>query len=138
MISENLADFFLNKILNIRDNLEQYDLYAYERSQVHFPMTSFKEVEMCVQKALTELLAKSYEQDQTPTKIVKSRIYTFIKPYIKMVNLSMIYGQFDVSWKSATLQPLQKKLRPDLSSTNYRLVSNLKFISKPEEKCVLM
>ena len=30
VISENLADFFLNKILKIRDNLEQYDLYPYE------------------------------------------------------------------------------------------------------------
>ena len=30
VISENLADFFLNKILKIRDNLEQYDLYTYE------------------------------------------------------------------------------------------------------------
>ena len=59
VISENLADFFLNKILMIRDNLEQYDLYTYERSQVHFPMASFKEVdETCVQKALKELQAK--------------------------------------------------------------------------------
>ena len=28
VISEMLADFFLNKILKIRDNLEQYDLYT--------------------------------------------------------------------------------------------------------------
>ena len=84
VISENLAGFFLNKILKIRDNLEQYDLYTYEWSQVHFPMASLKEVdEMCVQKALTELQAKSCEQDQIPTKIVKSRIDTFIKPYTK-------------------------------------------------------
>ena len=30
VISENLADFFLNNILKIRDCLEQYDLYTYE------------------------------------------------------------------------------------------------------------
>ena len=30
VISENLAGFFLNNILKIRDNLEQYDLYTYE------------------------------------------------------------------------------------------------------------
>ena len=47
--------------------------------------------------------AKSCEQDQIPTKIVKSRIDTFIKPYTKLKNLSMIYGQFDDSWKSAIL-----------------------------------
>ena len=57
----------------------------------------------CVQKALTELQAKSCEQDQIPTKTVKSRISTFIKPYIQQVNLSMIHGQFDDSWKSAIL-----------------------------------
>ena len=50
----------------------------------------------------------------------------------------MIYGQFDDSWKSAILQPLQKKSGSDLSNTNYRLVSNLKFISKLVAKCVLM
>ena len=49
VISENLASFFINKILAIRDNLEQHDLYIYEWLQVHFPMASFKEVdEMCV------------------------------------------------------------------------------------------
>ena len=30
VVSENLAGFLLNKILKIRDNLEQYDLYTYE------------------------------------------------------------------------------------------------------------
>ena len=50
----------------------------------------------------------------------------------------MIYGQFDDSWKSAILWPLQKKSGTDLSNTNYRPVSNLKYISKLVEKCVLM
>ena len=54
-------------------------------------------------KALMELQAKSCEQDQIPTKIVKSRTDTFIKPYTKLVNLSIIYSQFDDSWKSAIL-----------------------------------
>ena len=67
-------------------------------------MASFKEVdEMCVQKALMELQEKSCEQDQIPTKIVKSRIDTFIKPYTKLKNLSMIYSQFHDSLKSAIL-----------------------------------
>ena len=49
VISENLADLFLNNILKIRDNLKQYDLYTYGWLQVHFSMASFKEVaEMCV------------------------------------------------------------------------------------------
>ena len=30
VISEHFAGFFLNKILKIRENLEQYDLYTYE------------------------------------------------------------------------------------------------------------
>ena len=50
----------------------------------------------------------------------------------------MMYHQFDNSWKSAILQPLQKNLGPDLSNTNYRLMGNLKFISKLVKKCVLM
>ena len=41
-ISENLAGFFLHKLLKIRDNLEQYDLYTYEQSQVHFRIAFFK------------------------------------------------------------------------------------------------
>ena len=60
VISEDLAGFFLNKILKIRDNLEMYELYTYQYLQVHFPMASFKEVdEMCV----CERLSWNYRQN---------------------------------------------------------------------------
>ena len=45
-------------------------------------MASFKEVdEVCVQKALMELQAKSCEQDQIPTKIVNPKV----KPSLNLI-----------------------------------------------------
>ena len=47
-------------------------------------------------------------------------------------------GEFYDDWKSALLTPLQKKKGIDMSNVNYRPVSNLPFLSKLVEKCVVI
>lgn len=55
----------------------------------------------------------------------------------KLVNLSMASGTFPNMWKEAIMLPLLKKsgIQPILK--NYRPVSNLPFISKIVERCVV-
>ena len=53
-----------------------------------------------------------------------------------IINLSLDHGKFDEEWKTAILRPLQKKQGNNTNDTNYRLVSNLTFISKIAEKAM--
>ena len=51
--------------------------------------------------------------------------------------MSLTNGEFCKSWKVAVVKPLLKKPGLDLISKNYRPISNLPFISKLVEKCML-
>ena len=54
-----------------------------------------------------------------------------------MVNISLTEGVFADNWKVALVRPLLKKPSLEQVPSNYRLVSNLSFISKVTEKAVL-
>ena len=56
----------------------------------------------------------------------------------KILNLSLEEGKFCITWKTAIVCPLLKKLGLALINQNYRPVSNLPFISKVIEKCMLL
>ena len=45
---------------------------------------------------------------------------------------------FTESWKTSVVKPLLKKIGLDLISKNYRPLSNLKFLAKLVEKCILL
>ena len=55
----------------------------------------------------------------------------------KIVNISLTTGAFSQSWKTAVICPLLKKAGLELILRNYRPVSNLCFLSKVVEKCML-
>ena len=54
-----------------------------------------------------------------------------------MVNLSLLSGHVPEYWRTAVVSPLLKKPGLDLVYKNFRLVSNLPFISKVVEKAAL-
>ena len=54
-----------------------------------------------------------------------------------MVNLSLLNGHVPENWRTAVVFPLMKKPGLDLVYKNFRLVSNLPFISKVVEKASL-
>ena len=56
----------------------------------------------------------------------------------KIVNLSLGDGLFCREWKTAVVRPLLKKLGLELIFSNFRPVSNLTFISKVIEGCMLL
>ena len=75
--------------------------------------------------------------DPIPTTLLKSCIDSLIVPITSIVNKSLKEGVFPSAFKTAHVIPLLKK--PSLDKKylkNYRLVSNLSFISKVVEKVV--
>ena len=56
----------------------------------------------------------------------------------KIVNKSLGEGAFCREWKTTVVRPLLKKVGLELTFSNYRPVSNLTFISKVIERCMLL
>ena len=80
---------------------------------------------------------KSCESDVIPTSLLKEILLALAPLLAKIFNISLEHGIFASYWKVAIIRPLLKKAGLDLISSNYRLVSNLVFLSKVLEKVVL-
>ena len=81
--------------------------------------------------------SKSCDLDLIPTSLVKECADILTTPITKIVNYSITEGSFPNCFKMAYVTPLQKKPSLDRNiHKNYRLVSNLSFISKLIEKVV--
>ena len=91
-----------------------------------------------VGKVINSLKTKSCKMDIIPTGILKQLTPVILPLITKIVNLSLMQGEFCRSWKTAVVRPLLKKLGLALIHSNYRPVGNLTFISKIIERCMLL
>ena len=137
-LAENFADFFLNKILKIRElfvDVPIIDLDVRESIPLlkRFAPVSENETRLLISSMKT----KTCELDVLPTHILKQLLDTIVPPLTHIINLSLSTGVFANKWKSALVKPLLKKEGLELIYKNYRPVSNLKFVSKLVEKSVL-
>ena len=80
---------------------------------------------------------KTCELDVIPTNLIKDILPAVLKTIIQIVNMSLTTGTFPLYWKTAMVRPLIKKAGLELSKKNYRLVSNLCFLSKVVKHCML-
>ena len=137
-LANRFANFFVDKIQKIRDDLDSYPLYDRPVCDMTFDMDAFYEIDgNMVKKVITKLQMKSCELDIIPTYILKDNIEKFLPKVMKIVNLSLAEEKFDQSWKTAILKPLLKKKGLDLINSNYHPVSNLSFISKIVESVAM-
>ena len=135
---EQFADFFLNKILKIRDALKDKPLYKPNKTDAGETLQAFNVVsEVDIKKIVMSLSTKTCELDCLPTSILKENLDLIVKPLTIIINKSLNSADFPLHWKCAIVRPLLKKPGLDLSYNNYRPVSNLSFISKVLEKTVL-
>ena len=65
--------------------------------------------------------------DPIPTPLVVNWLDVLLPVQIKMINTSIMSGQFADGWKCALVNPLLKKRGLDLLCKNYRLISSLRF-----------
>lgn len=137
ILSENFADFFMNKIGKIRDSLKEFPNYKPRPKDVE-SFETFQELEESeIRKLINELKTKSCELDILPTKVLKSFLNELLPMITKLVNTSLKHGVFPTKWKQAIVRPLLKKVGLELELANYRPVSNLSFLSKLIEKAAL-
>ena len=71
-----------------------------------------------------------------PTPLVVNRIDSLLPVITKIINLSFSTSYFSDEWKCAIVNPLLKKPGLDLIFKNYRLVSDLQYVSKLTERAV--
>ena len=137
-LAESFACFFLDKIKKICDNLGSHPLFVPGKRNTS-KLTEFRlMLDKEILRVINEMPNKHCDLDPVPFMVFKK-----LAPYLKseinaLVNLSLSHGVFAESQKISIVKPLLKKIGLDLISKNYRPVSNLKFLAKLFEKCVLI
>ena len=137
-LAEDFAQFFLDKITKIREALKDKPVYMPTPNDAPKLQRFSPLKEEDVHKVVMSLKTKSCELDPIPTTTFKKLLPAILPLITKIVNLSLSEGQFVRSWKTAVVWPLLKKLGLQLIKSNFRLVSNLSFISKIIERCMLL
>ena len=137
-LADGFADYFEEKILLIREKFVNISPYnppsTVAPKLVKFaPMTQKQ-----VLSIMNQLKSKSCELDTMPTHIFKQIAPSIAGLITKIFNLSLEGGEFCCTWKTAVVHPLLKKIGLELIRQNYRLVSNLPFLSKVIERCMLL
>ena len=124
--------------MKIRDSLAECESF----NPTHVDIPNFCEfrymTEEEVETVIKSMPTKSCECDCIPTKLLKELLPKLLPGLTKIVNLSLQTGHFAKEWKIAIIRPLLKKQGLDLTLSNYRPLSNLPFISKLVEKCMLL
>ena len=138
LLADEFADYFLTKIKKIRDDLAECVAYSPTHADIE-PLNQFKPLSVDnVVKIIRSMPSKSCESDVLPTKLLKQCLAKIGNTITAIVNISLRDGVFAESWKEAIVRPLLKKSGLELAARNYRPVSNLPFLSKVVEKCMLV
>ena len=138
LLAEEFADFFVDKIKKIRENLNQYDLLkpaaneSITMREFFLPLSKLE-----VQKLVMEMQTNLHELDLIPTKLLKGNTEKLMGLLNNIVNTSLVSGMFAGGWKTALLHPLIKKVGFDVIKPNFHPVSNLSFISCLVEKAAI-
>ena len=91
-----------------------------------------------VTKVIMSMASKLCKSDPVPTNLLKEILPQVIKPITKIINTSLELGVFASQWKVVIVKPLLKKMMGlELMTSNYCPVSNLPFLSKVLERCMV-
>ena len=136
-LMEKFADFFLDKIVRLRNELSEVDLYEPLWREIKIQLKEFVPVEgEEVMKYMIKLGSKKCDLDPIPVNIYKQLIDKLVAITTIIVNTSL-QSRFPERWKEALVKPLIKKPTLPCEYKNYWSVSNLCIISKIVEKAAL-
>ena len=137
-LADGFMQYFHSKILLIREHFK--DIAPYQPQEANVPkLDKFAPMsEGDVYKVINYLKSKSCELDVIPMDIFKTLLPTILPLITNIVNISLCEGLFIRKWKTAVVQPLLEKLGLELINPNFRPVSNLSFLSKVIESCMLL
>ena len=137
-LAEDFASYFQGKIDKICNSLMDKPKFTTPESDMPKLMRFTPLAEGQVSKIVNSLKSNSCELDAIPTTILKKMLPKVIPLITKIVNILLGEGCFCREWKTAVVRPLLKRLGLQLVFTNYRPVSNLTFVSKIVEQCMLL
>ena len=104
----------------------------------HPKFDCFKEItKEEVLKIINSMAAKTCGSDPIPSSLLKELAPYIIRHITTIVNESLRKGVVASKWKTSVIKPLLKKVSLDPIMKNYRPVSNLPFMSKLVETCIL-
>ena len=136
-LAEEFADFFMDKIQKVRDNLNGNPTYEPTKN-ITSRLTEFRPFDQTeVKKTILSMKSKSCKLDALPTRLLKECIKDILPTITNLVNISLWDGVFASRWKTSIIRPLLKKPKSDPILSNYCPVSNLSFLSKLLEKCAM-
>ena len=136
-LAEEFADFFMDKIQKIRDNLDGNPTYEPTKKITPRLIKSRPFDQTEVKKTILSMKSKSCELYALPTRLLKECIKDLLPTITNLVNLSLWDGVFASEWKNSIKRPFLKKSNLDPIPSNYCPVSNLSFLSKLIEKCAM-
>ena len=94
-LAKEFADFFISKILKIRDALDVIAPYQ-PSDNMGSTFTSFQPLttDQVKKKVISSMPTKTCESDITKTKLLKNLLETFLSIIQQIVNLSLSEGSF--------------------------------------------
>ena len=134
-------DSFITKVKQIRTSIDQHKLQT-QNSTTQTSLTivySFHPVTITqLQTMIRSSKPTSCALNPIPTSLLLECLDDILPTLTHIINTSILSGQFPTNKKTAIVRPLLKKCSLDINKLeNYRIVSNLSFISKFFEKVVL-
>ncbi len=134
-------DFFIQKIANIReklDNLDPSTITPLNLPIVPMPEKCLTDFAPVTEKDLLDIInamaTKSCDLDPIPTRLLKDCKEVLIPILVQIVNTVLHSGTMPKNLKLAHVIPLLKKVILEWIFKNYRPVSNLAFLGKVIEK----
>ena len=128
----------MDKITKIRQGLDIHPKYNPPYRQGLNHLEEFNRMCNEVLSVIKSMAAKTCGSDPLPSSLFKDLAPHIIDIITALVNTSLTEGIFVNNRKTAIIKPLLKKLGLQLIANNYHPVSNLPFMSKLVEKCMLI
>ena len=149
IIANHILSHFKDKVKHIHDNIykqniaENYNVQnCIPTSMRHSPLKNklyvFKPLTNTqIAEIIKSMHVTSCELDQIPTSLLISCLDELLDIISYIANQSIMTGKDPISLKEAIVKPSLKGFNLDSDDlSNYRPISNLKFLSKIIEKCV--
>ena len=136
--AEDFATFFVKKVDTIRAATADRPTPPPAADGMHCSWSTFRQLsEAEVRGLITSSPMKSCTLDPVPTFLMKEFVDVLLPYVMNVVNASLSQGRLPDSQKHALVMPLLKRPALDTADmANYRLVSNVTFMSKIVERAV--
>ena len=145
-LCNDFETYFVSKVSNVRNSITCNSSHINNATNSTVTpqeaKNSFGSFSTLTEKNLLDVLSsltnKHCELDIIPTPLFKKCSKQLMPYLLYMINTSLLSGKFPTCFKTSLVKPILKNASYDRNTmSNYRPISNMCFLSKVMEKCVL-